>query len=279
MGITRVGTKEAEGFEEDLDSAEYHDATEEPVKREDIDGTQAMLKSAGFQGGIGSSSLKECIEFNILNATVRNSPAPLDSGVGQKITDPSQVVSPSMEGPLTEADAKPSSGSISQTTSQMKDEPQSRASCEPVMETQPDSSTPTLEVKVEQKESESKEESTTSVKQEERTPEPDSEDSFTPERVIEEVHRFLDTRGPGISAHVPPEAERETAPPQSALRERAPVPGELGEPGYGPCTSQGTRHARSRCRSPDPFMFNDTIFLEHDAEASEARGPSLTTIP
>ena len=38
--ITRVGTKEAEGFEEDLDSAEYHDATEEPVKREDIDGTQ-----------------------------------------------------------------------------------------------------------------------------------------------------------------------------------------------------------------------------------------------
>ena len=26
-----------------------------------------------------------------------------------------------------------------------------------------------------------------------------------------------------------------------------------------------------RCRSPDPFMFNDTIFLEHDAEASEAR--------
>ena len=26
MGITRVGTKEAEGFEEDLDSTEYHDA-------------------------------------------------------------------------------------------------------------------------------------------------------------------------------------------------------------------------------------------------------------
>ena len=48
-----------------------------------------MLRSAGFQGGIGSSSLKECIE--LLNATVRNSPAPLDSGVGQKITDPSQI--------------------------------------------------------------------------------------------------------------------------------------------------------------------------------------------
>ena len=33
MGITRVGTKEAEGFEEDLDSTEYHDVTEEPVRR------------------------------------------------------------------------------------------------------------------------------------------------------------------------------------------------------------------------------------------------------
>ena len=88
MGITRVGTKEAEGFEEDLDSTEYHDATEEPVKREEIDGSQSTLKSAGFQGGIGSSSLKECIE--LLNATVCNSPAPLDSGVGQKTTDPPQ---------------------------------------------------------------------------------------------------------------------------------------------------------------------------------------------
>ena len=52
MGITRVGTKEAEGFEEDLDSMEYHDATEEPVKKEDADGTQPTLRSAGFQGGI-----------------------------------------------------------------------------------------------------------------------------------------------------------------------------------------------------------------------------------
>ena len=105
MGITRVGTKEAEGFEEDLDSTEYHDATEEPIKKEDTDGTQSSLRSTGFQGGIGSSSLKECIE--LLNATVRNSPAPLDSGVDQN-DDPPQVMSPSMEGPTTEADAKPS---------------------------------------------------------------------------------------------------------------------------------------------------------------------------
>ena len=68
MGITRVGTKEAEGFEEDLDSTEYHDATEEPIKKEETDGPQLMLRSAGFQGRFGSSSLKECIE--LLNATV-----------------------------------------------------------------------------------------------------------------------------------------------------------------------------------------------------------------
>ena len=28
MGITRVGTREAEGFDEDLESMEYHDAND-----------------------------------------------------------------------------------------------------------------------------------------------------------------------------------------------------------------------------------------------------------
>ena len=37
MGITRVGTKEAEGFDEDLGTPEYHDATEEPARREETD--------------------------------------------------------------------------------------------------------------------------------------------------------------------------------------------------------------------------------------------------
>ena len=211
----------------------------------------------------------------MLNSTVCNSPAPLDSGVGQNITDPPQVMSPSTEGPPTEADAKPSSGSISQITSRVKDEPQSRSNCEPVVETKPDSSSPTLQIKVEQKESESKEENTASIKQEERTPEPDSEDSFTPDRVIEEVHRFLDTRGPRVSAHVQPEAEREATPPQTTPRERTSVPEDSREPGYGPYASQGARRVRGRCRSPDPLLFNDTIFLEHDAEASEARDDPL----
>ena len=106
MGITRVGTKEAEGFEEEVDTTEYHDAAEEPVRKEEIDDPQLEPRSMGFQGGYGSSSLKERIE--LLNATSSHTPAPLDSGVGQKSIDPPQVMSPSVEGPSTEADAQPS---------------------------------------------------------------------------------------------------------------------------------------------------------------------------
>ena len=86
MGITRVGTKEAEGFDEDLGTPEYHDATEEPAKREETDDLQPELRSMGFQGGYGSSSLKECID--LLNAKPRHAPAPLDSGVDQDSVNP-----------------------------------------------------------------------------------------------------------------------------------------------------------------------------------------------
>ena len=117
MGITKEGTKEAEGFEEDLDSTEYHDATEEPTRKEETESNIPQQRSTAFQGGYGSSSLKECIE--LLNATSNYAPAPLDSGVGQKSTDPPQVMSPNMEGPLTDANAQSSSGSISQGVPQV----------------------------------------------------------------------------------------------------------------------------------------------------------------
>ena len=113
MGITRVGTREAEGFDEDLDSTEYHDAndnTEEPIRKEETDVDTQTPKSTGFQGGYGSSSLKECIE--LLSATSRVTPAPLDSGIGDS-AGPPQVMSPSMEKSLTGEETQPSSGSIS----------------------------------------------------------------------------------------------------------------------------------------------------------------------
>ena len=90
MGITRVGTREAEGFDEDLDSTEYHDAndtTEETTRKGGNETDAQEQKSTVFQGGYGSASLKECID--LLNATSSIAPAPLDSGVG-KPTDPLQ---------------------------------------------------------------------------------------------------------------------------------------------------------------------------------------------
>ena len=82
MGITKVGTKEVEGFGEDLDTSEYHDAAEEPSRKDESDDTVEPQRLSDFQGGYGSSSLKECIE--LLTATTKNAPAPLDSGDGQK---------------------------------------------------------------------------------------------------------------------------------------------------------------------------------------------------
>ena len=89
MGITRVGTEEAKWFEEDLDTPEYHDAAEEPVRREDVDDSHHEPRSTGFQGGYGSSSLKECIDLlNAKTARPRDTPAPLDSGVDQDSVSP-----------------------------------------------------------------------------------------------------------------------------------------------------------------------------------------------
>ena len=88
MGITKVGTKEVEGFGEELDTSEYHDAAEEPTRRDESDNTVEPQRLSDFQGGHGSSSLKECIE--LLNTTSRIAPAPLDSGDGQKDATPPQ---------------------------------------------------------------------------------------------------------------------------------------------------------------------------------------------
>ena len=254
-------------------STECHDATEEPTRKEEPEEPQLPLKPGGISRGCGSSSLKECIE--LLNATVRNSPAPLDSGVGSQIADPPQVMSPNGEGSLAEADIQPSSGSISQAASRVKDEPQSRVEHDTVEETKSDGHMPIVDIKCEQKEPEGKDEATTSAKQEERTPEPDSEDSITAERVAEELHRLAGIQRPRVSVHAPPNAEEEANSSQTTPRERAFVREGSREQGYGPYASQRARRLRGRHHSPDPFLFIDTIFLEHESEASASRDDPL----
>ena len=91
----------------------------------------------------------------MLNTTTKIAPAPLDSGVGKKSPDPLQVMSPNVEDSLTDANAQPSSGSISQEAvpvtqpidgsnsqkvSQVKDEPLSQVKGESVKEIKTESS-------------------------------------------------------------------------------------------------------------------------------------------
>ena len=293
MGITRVGTREAEGFDEDLDSTEYHDAQdpiEESTRKEETEAETSMQKSTGFQGGYGSSSLKECVE--LLNTTTKIAPAPLDSGVG-KATDPQQVMSPNMERSLTDAITQPSSGSISHETAsvappidgsasqkvqQMKDEPLSQVKRESVKEIKTESSSSTHEVKVEQEESETKGESTASVKQEAQAPEPDSEDSFTPERAVEAIQRLLEAQEFRTGERDQFNEEREMSSPHVNPRER--VSGSETSRGqeYGPYAPQGARRARRRYDSPDPFMFNTTIFIEHEAVANEMQDDPIGSL-
>ena len=295
MGITRVGTREAEGFDEDLDSTEYHDAndnTEEPIRREETEADSQVLTSTGFQGGYGSSSLKECIE--LLNSTSKIAPAPLDSGVGDS-ADPPQVMSPNMEKSLTEEITQPSSGSISHETalvtlpidgstsqkdSQVKDEPSSQVKCESVKEMKNESSSSTQEVKVKQEESETVGENTTSAKQEEQqeeqAPEPDSEDSLTPERTFEVIQRLCEIQE--SRTREDEQEDREIPSPHTHPRER--ISGSETSRGqeYGPYAPQGARRARRRYDSPDPFMFNTTIFIEHEALANEMQDDPIGSL-
>ena len=52
MGITKVGTREAEGLGEELDTSEYHDATEEPTRRDESDNTVEPQRLSGFPRGL-----------------------------------------------------------------------------------------------------------------------------------------------------------------------------------------------------------------------------------
>ena len=66
--------------------------------------------------------------------------------------------------------------------------------------------------------------------------------------------------------------------PHTASRVRVSVSETAREQGYGPYAPQGARRARGRYNSPDPFLFNTTIFLEHDADANEAQNDPVLNL-
>ena len=73
---------------------------------------------------------------------------------------------------------------------------------------------------MEQEESETKGECIASVKQEEHAPEPDSEDSFTPERAVEAIQRLLEAQESRTGEREHLEEEGEVRSPHVNPRER-----------------------------------------------------------
>ena len=178
--------------------------------------------------------------------------------------------------------ALPIDGSTSQSTPQVKDEPLSQVKSESVKEIKTESSSSAQEVKVKQEESETTGDAATSVKQEEQheeqAPEPDSEDSLTPERTLEVVQRLLEIQESRIEVGELVREDREVSPPRTNPRERVSDPETSRGHEYGPYAPQGGRRARRRYDSPDPFMFNTTIFIEHEALANEMQDDPIGSL-
>ena len=88
-GIARVGTKEGEGFEEDLDSTEHHDAIEEPIRKDVINDPNFFSDYLGSKR-VTVTHYRKGASVDLLNVTSSHVFVPFDSGVGQNSTDLSQ---------------------------------------------------------------------------------------------------------------------------------------------------------------------------------------------
>ena len=103
----------------------------------------------------------------------------------------------------------------------------------------------------------------------EQAPEPDSEDSLTPERTLEVVQRLLEIQESRIEVGELVREDREVSPSQ--------VNPEKGflilRPQEDMCTvhthRKGEEERDEDMTRPDPFMFNTTIFIEHEALENE----------
>ena len=275
MGITQVDPREADSVEEGL-NLEYHDASENSSVPEPPD---LVPKPDFSHGGCGSSSLRECIE--LLNNTEHNAPAALHSRVKKENrSDPRQVMSPNVEEKQITAQVT-TSGSMPSDELLPKDEPQSRGDKVKSEVLTPKLEPSTLDVKEEMSEPDATDTipDTLNKVQEDRETQPlDSEDSFSQERVADELRRLTETQQPAPSGApyqspeggaTAPVSEGATAPTSARNRQGATAPESARDrEDSGSHAPQRSGRYQGKLRSPDPYLFNSTIWIRHDSGAS-----------
>ena len=192
-------------------------------------------------GGFGSLSLQECLDR--LNQTRVDAPATCHSGVGiEDSPKPPQVMSPNVGEEQTH-DNEQVHDTLPDDRLLPEDESQSR-------------------IKEERKEEEVTPKSEPAIAEvKEEVGGRDSEDSFRPEHVAEELQRLI--------AEFPPNVDPV---PQHESREGATTPETFREMD-GPYAPRRSTRSRGRPVSPESFMFHTTIWMEHDPEASAQEEP------
>ena len=284
MGITQVDSGETEGPDEGLD-LEYHDATEDPNVLEPVEPMRAPVLS---HGGCGSSSLREYIE--LLNNTERNAPATCHSGAKmENRSGPRQVMSPNVKESQSTAE-RTASGSAPNDSSPLKEEPQVQTEQMKSEASTPKIEPSTTDVKEEVDESDTTGQVPDALQKEVQDvadAQPlDSEDSLSQEHVASELRRLAELRVSATLAEmrvrvagdsnqdseggaVAPVAEETTTPTTTQSRQGAVAPDSgwnwEDNESYAP---QRSGRYRGRLQSPDPYMFNSTIWVKHDHEAS-----------
>ena len=144
----------------------------------------------------------------------------------------------------------------------LKNKPQSRPDQVKSEAATPKLESPTLDVKEELSEPEASEQNPDALREEvqenREIPPHDSEDSLSPERVADELRRLTETR-----------AQAASATPHQGSEEGATAPSSNWDwENRGPYAPHRSGRYRGRLQSPDPFMFNSTIWMNHDQEAS-----------
>ena len=243
MGITQVGSREAERFEEGI-GPEFHDVEEEPPKKPGEKSNSGHV-STSSHGGCGSSSLQECLDR--LNRATSNTLALCHSGATtERLSNPPQVMSPNVEeeqihdqqahDTLPEDQLLPQDESQSRVKEERKDE-----------EVTPKSEPAAADAKEEVGDQASEDLHEELQRNLDAFP-PDSEDSIGPKQVADELRRLA-----------------EEFPPVAELTEGATAPGAFREHN-GPYAPRRSGRHRVRPVSPDPFTFHTTNFMEHDRE-------------